>query len=221
MAEYFEKFPIINYNGKNMRDLTRRVNVLKKSLTDPYVFLPYTVEDDMRPEDIAYYYYGSTEYTWLVYLANDIIDPYHQWPLSQEKFDSYLINKYTQQSGRTGYDVISWLQDETIEENLLYYYREFFPGSSFTFTTIQAPETTFFTQALEVRVSVSAEEKLATGAVELYANDVLIETRTLSNGSILFTIDELPKGIYTLEARYLGSTTHISSISEEFIHRVI
>jgi hypothetical protein len=221
MAEYFEKFPVINYNGKNMRDLTRRVNFLKNSLDDPYVFLPYTVEDDMRPEDIAYYYYGSTEYTWLVYLANDIIDPYHQWPLSQEKFDAYLINKYSQQSGRTGYDVIAWLQDETIEENLLYYYREFFPGSSFTFTTIQAPETTGFTQPLEVRVSVSAEEKLATGSVELYVNDELIETRTLSNGSILFTVDSLPKGIYALEARYLGSTTHISSISEEFTHRVI
>jgi hypothetical protein len=221
MAEYFDKFPIISYNGRNMRDLTRRVNFIKKSIDDPYIFLPYTVEDDMRPEDVAYYYYGSTEYTWLVYLANDIIDPYHQWPLSQEKFDAYLINKYSAQSGRTGYDVISWLQDENIEENLLYYYREFFPGSSFTFTTIQAPETTGFTQPLEVRVSVSAEEKLATGSVELYANDELLETRTLSNGSILFTIDGLPKGTYILEARYLGSTTHISSISEEFIHRVI
>jgi hypothetical protein len=221
MAEYFDKFPIINYEGKDTRDLTRRVNFLKKTLDNPYVFLPYTIEDDMRPEDVAYYYYGSTEYTWLVYLANDIIDPYHDWPLSQEKFDAYLINKYSEQSGRTGYDVIAWLQDETIEENLLYYFREFFAGSSFTFTTIQAPSTTELGATLEVRATVSAEEKLATGSIELYIDSQLIETRTLSNGSIQFNVNGLLKGTYELEAIYLGSTTHISSISEKLIHRVV
>jgi len=221
MAEYFEQFPIINYDGTNMRDITRRVNFLKRSLTNPYVFLPYTIEEGLRPEDVAYYYYGSVEYTWLVYLANNIVDPYHEWPLSQEKFDAYLINKYKEQSGRTGYDVIDWLRDPDIEENLLYYYREFFPGSSFTFTTLQLPETTELGAPLTVRVTVSAEEKLATGSVELYINSTLVETRTLSNGSITFNVTELARGSYRLEARYLGSTTHVSSVSSVYNHRVV
>jgi hypothetical protein len=204
-----------------MRDITRRVNFLKRSLTNPYVFLPYTIEEGLRPEDVAYYYYGSVEYTWLVYLANNIVDPYHEWPLSQEKFDAYLINKYKEQSGRTGYDVIDWLRDPDIEENLLYYYREFFPGSSFTFTTLQLPETTELGAPLTVRVTVSAEEKLATGSVELYINSTLVETRTLSNGSITFNVTELARGSYRLEARYLGSTTHVSSVSSVYNHRVV
>jgi len=221
MAEYFEQFPIINYDGTNMRDITRRVNFLKRSLANPYVLLPYTIEEGMRPEDVAYYYYGSVEYTWLVYLANNIVDPYHEWPLTQEKFDAYLINKYKEQSGRTGYDVIDWLRDPDIEENLLYYYREFFPGSSFTFTTLQLPETTELGAPLAVRATVSAEEKLATGSVELYINSTLVETRTLSNGSITFNVTELARGSYRLEARYLGSTTHVSSISSVYNHRVV
>lgn len=221
MSEYFEKFPTINYDGKDIRDISRRVNFLKKSLTNPYIFLPYTVEEGLKPEDIAYYYYGSVEYTWLVYLANDIIDPYHQWPMSQEIFDKYLIDKYAEQSGKTGYEVISWLQDPDIEENLLYYYREFFPGSSFTFITLRLPETTEQGATLEVRANVTAEEKLATGEVELYINEILVETRTLSNGTITFIIDNLPKGIYKLEGRYLGSTTHISSVSSIYNHRVV
>ena len=221
MAEYFDQFPIINYDGKDMRDITRRVSFLKRSLTNPYVFLPYTIEEGMRPEDVAYYYYGSVEYTWLVYLANNIVDPYHEWPLSQEKFDAYLINKYSEQSGKTGYDVIDWLQDPTIEENLLYYYREFFPGSSFTFTTLQLPETTELGSSLAVRATVSAEEKLATGAIELFINSVSVEERTLSNGSITFNVDGLAKGSYKIEARYLGSTTHVSSISSVYNHRVV
>ena len=124
MSEYFDKFPLIQYQDAVARNLTRRVNFMKNTVTKPFVFLPYTIEDDMRPEDVAYYYYGSTDYTWLVYLANNIIDPYHQWPLSQDNFHKYMIEKYAVQSGKKGYEVVDWTQNETIDENILYYYKE-------------------------------------------------------------------------------------------------
>lgn len=124
MTKYFENFPIINYNGRLVRDLTRRNSFVKSLSTNPFVFQPYTVKEGERPEDIAYHYYGSTDYTWLVYLANNIIDPYTQWPLSEENFNRFLIDKYTEKSGRTGYEVVDWLKNETIEENILYYYKE-------------------------------------------------------------------------------------------------
>lgn len=124
MTKYFENFPVINYNGRLVRDLTRRNSFIKTLTTNPFVFQPYTVKEGERPEDIAYHYYGSTDYTWLVYLANNIIDPYTQWPLSEENFNRYLIDKYAEKSGRTGYEVVDWLRNETIEENILYYYKE-------------------------------------------------------------------------------------------------
>jgi hypothetical protein len=121
MSNYFEQFPIINYNGIQARDLSRRNRLISPSIANPYLFLPYTITDEDRPEDIAYYYYGSTDYTWLVLLANNIIDPYHDWPLREEDFHKYLIKKYEQQSGKKGYDVVDWTRNETIQENIAYY----------------------------------------------------------------------------------------------------
>lgn len=124
MAEYFENFPIIEYNGVRVRDVTRRNRFLKKVETNPLLFLPYTVKEAEKAEDIAFYYYGSTEYTWLVYLANNIIDPYHEFPLDEADFNKYIIQKYEEESGKTGYEVLDWAQNETIDENVVYYYKE-------------------------------------------------------------------------------------------------
>ena len=123
-GEYFKNFPTINYQGRNVRDITRRNKFLKSVTTNPLLFLPYTVKEGEKPEDIAYNYYGSTDYTWLVYLSNNIVDPYHQWPLSEENFHKYLIQKYEADSLKTGYEVVDWSQDETIDTNIVYYYKE-------------------------------------------------------------------------------------------------
>ena len=123
-GEYFKNFPTINYQGRNVRDITRRNKFLKSVTTNPLLFLPYTVKEGEKPEDIAYNYYGSTDYTWLVYLSNNIVDPYHQWHLSEENFHKYLIQKYEADSLKTGYEVVDWSQDETIDTNIVYYYKE-------------------------------------------------------------------------------------------------
>jgi len=121
--KYFENFPIIEYDGKKVRDITRRNTLMRSLQTNPLVFLPYTVKEGEKPEDIANFYYGSTDYTWLVYLSNNIVDPYHQWPKSELELQDYIIDKYADESGRTGQDVIDWAQEEN-EANVVYYYRD-------------------------------------------------------------------------------------------------
>ena len=121
MSEYFENFPTIQYQGKTVRDITRRNRFTSQVSNNPLLFLPYTIKEGERPEDIAYRYYGSVEYTWLVYLANKVIDPYHNWPLPEKDFHNYLIKKYEEQSGRTGYDVVDWTRNDN-DENIIYYY---------------------------------------------------------------------------------------------------
>lgn len=125
-GEYFNNLPQINYQNTLVRDITRRVNFLKSTIENPYVFLPYTVKQGERAEDIAYHYYGNANYSWLVYLANNMIDPYHEWPMDPDTFDNYIIEKYSEQTGLTGYDVIAWSQDETdiLDDNIVYYYKE-------------------------------------------------------------------------------------------------
>ena len=125
MANYFKHFPSILYNGKEeIYDITRRTNFVSLTLNNPLLFLPYTVKEGELPEDIAYHYYGSVNYTWLVLLANNMLDPYHDWPLSDEVFNAYLIDKYKDLSGKKGYAVIDWAQNETILDNVVYYYKE-------------------------------------------------------------------------------------------------
>jgi len=124
MSRYFTNFPTINYRGKEVRNITNRSKIRDEILSDPFVFLPYTVADGENPETIAQLYYGTVDDTWLVLLANNMTDPYYDWPMNDEEFDQYFIDKYSELSGRTGYDVIRWGQNETIADNVVYYYKK-------------------------------------------------------------------------------------------------
>jgi hypothetical protein len=58
------------------------------------VFYPYRVKDHERPDTIAFDYYGDSKYAWLVLMANDILDPYNDWPMSDADFNSFIVSKY-------------------------------------------------------------------------------------------------------------------------------
>ena len=84
--EFFADFPIIKYNNEPVRDISVRIDILENIKTDPYAFLPYTVKNGERAEEVAYLYYGNPKYVWIVYLSNNIIDPYFEWPLDNYEF---------------------------------------------------------------------------------------------------------------------------------------
>jgi hypothetical protein len=120
-TKYFEHFPVIEYQGRKVRDISRRASFARSLANNPFVYYSYTVQEGERAEDIALEYYGSVDYIWLVYMANNIIDPYYEWPMDGQTFNDYLVDKYQAQSGKIGEDVIDWTKDETIDENIIYY----------------------------------------------------------------------------------------------------
>jgi hypothetical protein len=120
---YFENFPTIDYEGQKVKDITRRSSFTEFVSANPMLYLPFTIKEGERPEDIANYYYGSTDFTWLVYMSNNIIDPYHQWPMAEQDFNNYLTAKYGEQSGRVGEEVVEWTREDN-GDNIIYYYRE-------------------------------------------------------------------------------------------------
>lgn len=124
MSRYFSNYPFIRYQDKKVRDITRRSKVRNSILNDPYIFLPFTIREGEKPETIAQLYYGTVDDTWLVLLANNITDPYYQWPMDEEDFNTYFINRYAELSESTGFDVIRWGQDETRTDNIVYRYIE-------------------------------------------------------------------------------------------------
>lgn len=124
MSRYFTNYPLIQYQKKQVLDITRRSRIRDNILQDPYVFLPYTIREGEKPEDIARLYYGSVDDTWLVLFANNITDLYYEWPMDDVEFDQYFIDKYSELSNRSGFDVIRWGQDETRNDNIIYYFKE-------------------------------------------------------------------------------------------------
>ena len=127
MPKYFRYFPEVVYKGKPVKDITRRVRFLEQVSTDPRVFLPYVIKEGETADEISYHYYGTVNYVWLVYLANNIIDPYYDWPMTQNNLDSFVIDKYRglaeASEGTTLSDrrVLEWTQKTTITDNITYY----------------------------------------------------------------------------------------------------
>jgi len=91
---YFNKFPTINYENVNIRDLSRRVTLSKTLQRTPMVFHPYEIKDSMRADQLAYMYYKDVDSDWLIHLTNGIVDPYYGWYLDDNEFFSFLIDKY-------------------------------------------------------------------------------------------------------------------------------
>ena len=114
---YFSKFPLTKRkDGNSVVDITRKGKL--KVSNSGTAYLPYTVKEGEKPEDVAFYYYGDPELAWLVLSVNDIVDPYTQWPKTQSTFDEYIKKQYETQSGVTGRAVIEWTQNKTINTNI-------------------------------------------------------------------------------------------------------
>ena len=104
MSEYFSNYPKIAYDitGTNTTNpnFTVAVNLMVRNKirdaveSDVTIFYPYIIPEGMRPDVLAYQYYGDTQYTWSVLLVNNIIDPYWEWPLSYKDFRGYVTTKY-------------------------------------------------------------------------------------------------------------------------------
>ncbi|MDC3266481.1 baseplate wedge protein 53 [bacterium] len=93
-TKYFKNFPLVQYGEHSVRNIILKAK-LAKNLLDRYDnYYPYTIKEGERITEVAYDYYGSIDYVWLIMIANGMIDPYYDWPLMQSEFDQYVIKKY-------------------------------------------------------------------------------------------------------------------------------
>ena len=91
---YFEQYPLMEYDGLQMRNILRKVVIRDIVKEDALAFLPYTVSDVDKPWTLAYDYYGSVDRMWLVLLSNNIIDPVYDWYMDTRSFESFMKKKY-------------------------------------------------------------------------------------------------------------------------------
>ena len=93
-SDYFSQFPKIKYFNVLAANLTLRSVFIEKLKLNSSVFYPYVIREGETADGISTWYYGSPEYDWLIYFANNIIDPHTQWPKTYEQFENYIITKY-------------------------------------------------------------------------------------------------------------------------------
>lgn len=94
MAAFFSYFPTLLYGNNATTNIIAKVKFQESVKKNLAVFYSYTVKDGERPDQIAEQYYEDSSYDWLVYMSNDIIDPYHQWPRTQSEMESFIAMKY-------------------------------------------------------------------------------------------------------------------------------
>jgi hypothetical protein len=110
MSEYFTNIPNLYYkfdqitdiSGKKVdkihekliTDITLRQKLKASIKNDLLTFYTYRVKDGERPDTIAHIYYGSIRYTWLVFLSNNIFDPFFEWPMSHSELEAHIASKY-------------------------------------------------------------------------------------------------------------------------------
>lgn len=91
---YFDKFPTINYNGFNVRDITVSAKLINKYASFPYVYDPYVIDRQQRVDQVAYEVHGDQHMTWMMWYANRVVDPYYDWYLTEDEFNNFLRKKY-------------------------------------------------------------------------------------------------------------------------------
>ena len=86
-------------------DLMTRVKVREKILDEASLYDKYDVPSGERPEDTAFKHFGSSQYHWVVLLTNNITDVYYDWPMSEQSFETFIRDKYTNPDGIHHYEV--------------------------------------------------------------------------------------------------------------------
>ena len=108
---YFDSFPKIFYdsvgqgNPKVGTNLLRRVAIRAKVKTNTMLYDTYDVKSGETPEIIADKLYKDPELHWIVMLVNNITDRYHQWPMREQQFNTYLNEKYDNPDGVHHYEI--------------------------------------------------------------------------------------------------------------------
>ena len=107
---YFKYFRQIRYgfdkkNYKLVTDLMTRIKVRDKVINEISLYDKYDVKNGETPENIAFKHFGDPELHWVILLTNNITDRYYDWPLSEQAFEDYIKDKYSNPDGIHHYEV--------------------------------------------------------------------------------------------------------------------
>ena len=117
---YFDMFPQLFYDSKGdgkytiMTNLLARVKLIDDVKLNIVDFDYYNVKDGETPEMIAHKYYGDINLHWTILTVNDVIDYYEDWPMSVQRFEQFVKDKYDNPQGIHHYEISQTSGDTTV-----------------------------------------------------------------------------------------------------------
>ena len=105
MASYFRNIPNFEYVNRlpeshssseyiEVKNLFKRGKIRDDIFNDVTYFTKYSIKGDDRPDNVAFDVYQDSTLDWVILLSNNIINVQNEWPLTQQSFDTYLLDKY-------------------------------------------------------------------------------------------------------------------------------
>ena len=107
---YFQYIPDFDYVSRlpkaqrisdylRVKNLFKRTKISQTVFDDLTYFTKYQIIADESPDNISYKIYGDSNLDWMVMLANNITNLQNEWPLEEQSFYRFLINKYGSEAG--------------------------------------------------------------------------------------------------------------------------
>ena len=104
MSSYFNLIPDFNYVSRlpdakisdyiRVKNFFRRVTLREDIYQNLTFFTKYPIDGDDRPDNVAQKVYENPDLDWLILLANNITHIPTEWPMAQNDFDRFLLDKY-------------------------------------------------------------------------------------------------------------------------------
>jgi hypothetical protein len=104
MKSYFRNIPDFKYisrlpNSKlndyiTVKNIFKRGKLREDIINEVAYFTKYQIKGNDRPDNVAFEVYGDSNLDWVILLSNNIVNIQTEWPLPQQDFDEYLLQKY-------------------------------------------------------------------------------------------------------------------------------
>lgn len=147
--EVVSKFPdqSSNQDYTTIKNLWKRAKLREDIANAITAFNYYQIKDGERPDQIAERVYGDPELDWVILITNNITNFNEEWPLDNNVFYNYLIDKYGTEEALQEIHHTETVEQRDASSRLV------IPGGLIVDDSIELPDRFITTNALNYPIS--------------------------------------------------------------------